>query len=98
MMKANSIPFGVLPVMNTEVPPPIRLDSGDIYAVLSDGIFEAKGHDEEEFGTDRVIEILRSSREASAGELLDRIRRATDEFTEGAPQDDDRTIVIIKSV
>ena len=53
---------------------------------------------EEEFGTDRVIEILRSSRETSAGELLDRIREATIEFTEGAPQDDDQTIVIIKAV
>ena len=98
VLKANSLPFGILPVMNTEVPPPIRLERGDIYAVLSDGIFEAKSPGEEELGTDRVIEILRSSREASAGELLDRVREATIEFTEGAPQDDDRTIVIIKGL
>lgn len=98
VLKANSIPFGVLPVMNTEIPPPIQLGKGDLYAVLSDGIFEAKDPDEEEFGSGRVIEILRRSREASAAELLEQLRSATEAFTQGAPQDDDRTIVIIKGL
>ena len=96
VLSSNSIPFGLLPVMNTELPPPIRLESGDFYVVLSDGYFEAKSPSGEEFGTEKVIEILRRYRQGSAAEILEQIRSTTDRFTEGEPQEDDQTLVIIK--
>jgi len=96
VLNSNAIPLGLLPIMKTEVPPPILLEPGDLYAVLSDGFFEARNPSGEEFETDRVIEIIRRYRHESAGEILRQIRLATDLFTEGAPQDDDQTLVIIK--
>jgi len=96
VLSSNAIPLGLLPIMKTAVPPPILLEPGDLYAILSDGFFEAKNPLGEEFETDRVIEIIRRYRDESAGELLRQIRLATDLFTAGAPQDDDQTLVIIK--
>ena len=96
VLSSNAIPLGLLPIMKTEVPPPILLEPGDLYAILSDGFFEAKNQSGEEFETDRVIEIIRRYRHESAGEILRQIRLATDLFTAGAPQDDDQTLVIIK--
>ena len=96
VLNSNAIPLGLLPIMKTDVPPPILLEPGDLYAILSDGFFEAKNPSGEEFETDRVIEIIRRYRHESAGEILRQIRLATDLFTAGAPQDDDQTLVIIK--
>ena len=96
VLNSNAIPLGLLPIMKTEIPPPILLEPGDLYAILSDGFFEAKNPSGEEFETDRVIEIIRRYRHESAGEILRQLRLATDLFTAGAPQDDDQTLVIIK--
>jgi serine phosphatase RsbU (regulator of sigma subunit) len=98
VLDSNAVPLGLFPIIKAEIPPPIQLDPGDIFAVLSDGFFEAKNPDGEELETDRVIEIIRGHRDASASEILRAIRSATDEFTGGAPQDDDQTLVIVKSI
>ncbi len=96
VLDSNAIPFGLFPVMKVAIPPPISLAPGDLYAVLSDGFFEAKDPVGKEFGTARVIEVIRRHRQDSAVEILQRIRSATEEFTKGAPLDDDRTLIIIK--
>ncbi|MEJ2085820.1 MAG: SpoIIE family protein phosphatase [Acidobacteriota bacterium] len=93
---SNSVALGMFPAIKVEVPQPIAFQSGDIYAAISDGIFEASAPDGEEMGTDRVIEVIRQHRRASAADIIDHIRAATDVFTEGAPADDDRTIILIK--
>ena len=98
VLKSNAVPLGLFPTLKAEIPPPIQLGPGDIFAVLSDGFFEARSREGEELETDRVIEILGSHPEASASEILQAIRSATDEFTAGAPQDDDQTVVIVKSL
>jgi len=71
------------------------LGPGDIYAAISDGIFESEGPAGEEFGIERVQAILREHRGESAAAIVARIRQAVDAFTEGAPAADDRTIVLI---
>ena len=93
---ADATPFGLLPPVPVALPPPTELRPGDIYAVLSDGFFEAKDAAGLELGTETVIEILRRHRRAGADETLAALRAAVREFTGDAPLDDDRTAVIIK--
>lgn len=96
VLGSTAIPFGLFPVMKTQIPPPIPLAPGDLFAVLSDGFFEAKNPAGEEFGTDAVVEVIRHHRRESAAEILQQIRTATENFADGVPQDDDQTLVIIK--
>ena len=96
ILDSNAIPLGLFPLMRVDLPEPIHLQSGDIYAVLSDGFFEAKNPQEMEQGTERICNVIRHHRREPAQEIQERIRIATDEFTQGAPADDDRTIIIIK--
>ncbi len=69
---------------------------GDVYAALSDGFFEAVDAAGMEFGKDRVGELIRRHRRASAADILVALRAAVREFTGDAPLDDDRTAVIVK--
>jgi sigma-B regulation protein RsbU (phosphoserine phosphatase) len=73
----------------------VQLAAGDVVVVFSDGVSEAMSIDGEEFGEDRirdVVDAVRSqSPEAIHRELFQRVR----EFTRGAVQSDDITAVII---
>ena len=78
------------------IKPPIVLGKGDLFAVLSDGIFEAKNAAREEFGEERVNEVLHQHCARSPREILDALRTALAGFTGAEPQDDDRTAILIK--
>ena len=96
VLSADSPPFGLFDVGPIEVPPPMTLEPGDIFAVMSDGIFEAADPSDEQFGEGRVQDQIRQHRDASAAELLNAIRQAERAFSQGAPAADDRTILIVK--
>jgi sigma-B regulation protein RsbU (phosphoserine phosphatase) len=95
-LNADTTPFGLFDSGRIEAVTSIILGPGDIYAVISDGIFESKSPVGEEFGAERVQAVLREHREESAAGIVARIREAVDAFTEAAPAADDRTIVLIK--
>lgn len=95
-LSSDAPPLGLLPNLSIVVPPPIHLEPGDFFLVLSDGFYEAMNAANEEFEEERVAEILRSHPGESPKVILDRIKAAVEEFTGGAPYSDDRTAVILK--
>jgi serine phosphatase RsbU (regulator of sigma subunit) len=96
--KADVPPFGLFDTGKLEVPAPIKLERGDIYAAISDGIYEAADPDDAMFDEDRTMEVIREHRDASASEILSAVREAAENFARGRPPDDDRTIIIVKRV
>ncbi|MGB7490749.1 MAG: SpoIIE family protein phosphatase, partial [Thermoanaerobaculia bacterium] len=80
VLGSNAIPFGLFPVMKTQIPPPVHLAPGDLFAVLSDGFFEAKNPAGEELGTEAVVDVIRHHRQDSAAEILQQIRLTTEHF------------------
>jgi serine phosphatase RsbU (regulator of sigma subunit) len=51
---------------------------------------------EEEFGIQRLADLLAANGQLSAQELVDEILRAVSDFSEGTPQFDDLTMVVLK--
>ena len=98
VLDSDAMPLGLLAGVQPEIPEPFVMEPGDLYAAISDGIFEAADPADEEFGVERVIEVIRENLEASAEEILAAIRDATESFTHGAPAEDDRTIILIKRI
>ena len=74
----------------------IKLDTGDTVIVFSDGVSEAMDATGQEFGDDRLIDVANAARERSAQSLVDAIVAAVREFTKGAPQSDDITVMVIR--
>ncbi len=75
-----------------------RLAPGDLLVIYSDGITEATNTTEEEFGEERLAEVLRSRREEPAAAIVDAVTESLQQFTAGAPQADDITLVVAKRV
>ena len=96
VLNASAPPLGLLPPMPVRLAAPTTLGRGDVYLVLSDGFYEASDATGEEFEKERVIEILEDHHERPPREILAALRESLEEFTGGAPLDDDRTAVIIK--
>jgi serine phosphatase RsbU (regulator of sigma subunit) len=74
------------------------LGPGDTLLVYSDGVSEtcdAAGH---ELGVERLVDLVRGSQDLDAAGVVRRIEQALDEFSGGAPADDDRTLLVLKRV
>lgn len=98
LLKPDAPPLGIFEELDIVLPPPIGMQPGDLFACISDGIFEARNARRELFDTARVIELLERNHSASAEEILERLRQAVDAFTAGTPAEDDLTAVLIKCV
>jgi len=72
------------------------MEPGDLLCIYSDGITEASDPEDEEFGMDRLIGLLRAERERPLAELIEEIPRAVGEFSQGLPQGDDQTLVLLR--
>ena len=73
-----------------------QLEPGDILLVYSDGVTEATNSNYDEFGEERVIEVLRQHRRERAEVIVEEVTRSLSEFAAGAPQADDITLVVAK--
>lgn len=73
-----------------------ELHTGDIYVFCSDGISETFNAAGEEFGSARVVEIVRAERDRPAKEIVAAIFGAMASFRKEAPQTDDQTVVVVK--
>jgi len=96
MLKDDTYPLGITDSINLTHINRLEMSPGDIFAVISDGFFEAANSEYELFGTDRVIELLIRDQKKSALDIIDIIRNEVNEFTKNAAASDDRTIIIIK--
>jgi len=94
-MSADGPPLGVVSSHEHAQPNDISLASGDIVAVLSDGVLEARGNDAERFGVERTLKLIHENRTASAEQIMQAIKDAVDDFMPGSA-DDDQTGIIIK--
>jgi sigma-B regulation protein RsbU (phosphoserine phosphatase) len=73
-----------------------RLEEGDILVVYSDGLPDAQNRQEQMFGEERLLEIIRREAPSGSQALEQRFLKAIEDFTQGMPQTDDITFVIVE--
>ena len=95
-LETDTVPLGCLDDLEVVLRDAIRMEPGDIFVALSDGVIDAESVRGERFGTARVIDLITNGCKGSAAELATALRQALTAFTGGASPDDDRTVVLIK--
>jgi sigma-B regulation protein RsbU (phosphoserine phosphatase) len=94
-IRAEGIPLGLLEhAQYQEVS--VKLESGDLFAMFSDGIVEASNIKYEEFGPRRLENVLRQNFHRSPQEIIDTLFEEVREFEQGRPPRDDQTIVLVR--
>jgi phosphoserine phosphatase RsbU/P len=74
----------------------IQLARGDSLVLYTDGVTEAFSPSGEIFGEERLYEILRNARRASAFEILDAIENTVNDFMDTEPASDDITMIAVR--
>jgi sigma-B regulation protein RsbU (phosphoserine phosphatase) len=73
-----------------------HLDTGDILVVYSDGLTDAQNQQEEMFGEERLLQVIRQEAPSGSHAIEQRFLNAIEEFTQGTPQTDDITFVVVE--
>jgi sigma-B regulation protein RsbU (phosphoserine phosphatase) len=74
----------------------LPFDQDNTLVVFSDGITEATGDDDEQYGEERLAALIMDSIDETASGLIDKIVAAAREHAGDRPQMDDMTLVVIK--
>lgn len=75
-----------------------KLKSGDVLVLFSDGVTEAPDANGDEFGDDRLADLVTGLRDRPAMEIVEAIHSAVAEYTKGLPQADDITVVVARKL
>ncbi len=74
----------------------LHLDEGDLVCIYSDGITESTSPKDEEFGVERLVDLLRSHCDKPLSEIVSAVDAAVTGFEAGLNQGDDQTLVLIR--
>ncbi len=94
-LASGGFPLGIMPLAEYEIGE-TRLDPGEALVVYSDGVSEAANLKGEEFGMERLSQVISKNLAASASGLRDKVESSLSSFTQTAPAGDDITLVIVK--
>ncbi|MFZ5878774.1 MAG: PP2C family protein-serine/threonine phosphatase [Chloroflexota bacterium] len=95
LLEAQDIPVGVLDgyAFNSYAR---TLSPDDLFVVASDGFPETRNPSGEMFGYERMKACLALGRTHSAREIVQQLFDAVTQFSAGGPQEDDRTVIVVK--
>jgi serine phosphatase RsbU (regulator of sigma subunit) len=74
----------------------VQLRPHDTVVICSDGVTEAVNTADEQFGRQRLLETISAHRSASVDTMLDEVLLAVRRFSQGAPQADDITVLVVR--
>lgn len=88
--------LGAMPSFTPYAETDITLNKGDIVVMYTDGVTETFNRNGEEYGEDKLQQLILESRTQSAGELLDAIVQDVRNFNAGKLADD-LTLIVIRA-
>jgi len=91
-MGFKDLPLGVLRDYEYSTSDHTPLEPGYIAAFLTDGITEAMNFDNQDFGSQRAVEVIRQQRHRSSTVIIDQLYRSVHTFAQNQTQEDDVTI------
>ena len=93
-LKAGGTPVGLLEATQF-VPGTFQFEAGDVLVAYTDGITESDNAEGELWGHERLENLLRNCRGKTSEEIVQRILDERFTFSNGRPQRDDMTLVVM---
>jgi sigma-B regulation protein RsbU (phosphoserine phosphatase) len=94
-LSPGGVPLGLLPGARFRSGV-VALSPGDLVCLYTDGITEAASPEDEEFGMERLIDLLRAWRDRPLEAVVEAILQAVGELSQGLSQGDDQTLVLLR--
>jgi serine phosphatase RsbU (regulator of sigma subunit) len=95
-MEANA-PIGLFPGLDYEGEEIDSIKNQQLF-IYTDGLNEAEDPQQEQFGDDRLIDIIRNTQHDSARQTIDTVRAAVEAHRKGAEPNDDLTMMCVRII
>jgi sigma-B regulation protein RsbU (phosphoserine phosphatase) len=95
MLKTEGAPLGIIET-EAYIDDSIKLSRGDSIVLYTDGVTEARNNIKEEFGEERLKEIIAKNHYASPLPMINAIKGELSKFVGNEPQHDDLTLIVLK--
>jgi phosphoserine phosphatase len=92
----TNFPVGIMEIDSRQESANLKLEPGDILALISDGVYEYSNTEGEQFGEDRVAGVFKDHHRLPMAELTEQLIQAVKAFAKTAPQEDDITLVLVR--
>ncbi|MBW3542330.1 MAG: SpoIIE family protein phosphatase [Planctomycetes bacterium] len=96
VLASTGFPLGMVEDAAVRCGEPVELSAGDVVLLATDGFHESLSPDRELFGMHRVLDCLREHRSRPAADMIAALKQAVDAHTQGAPQRDDMSAIVVK--
>ncbi len=97
LLRADSVPVGIMP-NSTCTTQKLRVASGDLLVIATDGFAESRGRAGQMFGYQRLLSLVDELASGTAQDIARKMFNTLSSFAAGAPRDDDQTLVVIKGI
>ena len=94
----KNVPLGVVEDWDYKATSRDDLAAGDVLLIGTDGIWELRNHEREEFGKQRVRELLSAHHGLGASEIVAKLLDALEAYRGDLPRQDDVTVVVIRVI
>jgi phosphoserine phosphatase RsbU/P len=98
MLDKGGLILGIFKTVSPYEEGVVTLNKGDTLVLYTDGISEAMNAKNEEFTEERLQTVLQKSVHHTAKEIIKDVQAAVDAHTQGTPQSDDITMVVVKAL
>jgi sigma-B regulation protein RsbU (phosphoserine phosphatase) len=95
LLGAHGPPLGLFP-SKVYASGTLTMKTGDLLVLYTDGVTEAANAEDEEFGTQRLVDVAKASASKPLKELEADIGNTLAAFVAGTPYHDDRTLVLLR--
>lgn len=93
---AQGLPLGLLPRVSYGSAQDVTFGRGDILVLVTDGFLEWANANDEDFGEDRLREVIRAYREMPSAAIISELYSAVVKFAGSTRQLDDLTALVVK--
>ncbi len=94
-LKSTGLVFGALPEVSIHQTY-IYIKPGSVLVLYSDGIIERQNRHKEEYGLERLKEVVIKNQKKNAAEILNEIFNSAKKFGNSNKWEDDATVIVIK--
>lgn len=95
-LEATGLPLGMFPMASYESVTVPDLTPGDLMLVMTDGVDEARNRAGEQFGLDRVEQVLRGAGDLAPKQMIATLIETHQTFTENGKREDDITMICVR--
>ncbi|MGH2567531.1 MAG: SpoIIE family protein phosphatase [Bacteroidota bacterium] len=97
-LEAGGMILGMMETISPYEEGTIVFERGDLLVLFTDGVSEAMNAGGNDFTEERLEETIRATTYSSAQEVIGHIQRELHVYTQGTPQSDDITMLVLKAL